>query len=76
MAPGVLSSPCLATGKPYRQTAHPADLRSPQASTWGEDSDNLPVATSRRASLSPSAPRMPGSPHKRFALNPKYENSI
>jgi len=27
MAPGVLSSACLATGKPYRQIAHPADLR-------------------------------------------------
>jgi len=47
MAPDVLSSACLTTGKPCRQTAHPADLRSPQASIWGEDFDNLPVPTSR-----------------------------
>jgi hypothetical protein len=46
MAPGVLSSACLATAKPCRQAAHPADLRSPQTSIWGEDMDNLPVPTS------------------------------
>ncbi len=48
MAPGVLSSACLLTGKPCRQAAHPADLRSPQASIWDEDIDNLPVPTSRK----------------------------
>jgi len=46
MAQGALSSACLLTGKPCRQAAHPADLRSPQASIWGEDIDNLPVPTS------------------------------
>jgi hypothetical protein len=76
MAPGVLSSACLLTGKPCRQAAHPADLRSPQASIWGEDMDNLPVPTSRRASLSPSAPCMPGSPHRRLASNPKCVYNI
>jgi hypothetical protein len=48
MAPGVLSSACLATAKPCRQTAHPADLQSPQAPIWGEDMDNLPVPTSQK----------------------------
>jgi hypothetical protein len=47
MNPGVLSSACLVTGKPCRQAPHPADLRPPQASIWGEDIDNLPVPTSR-----------------------------
>lgn len=47
MTPGVLSSACLLTGKPCRQAPHPADLRSPQASIWGKDFDNLPVPTSR-----------------------------
>jgi len=45
MAPGTPSSACLVTGKPCRQAAHPADLRSSQASIWGEDTDNLPVPT-------------------------------
>jgi hypothetical protein len=48
MALGVLSSACLVTAKPCRQAAHPADLRSPQASIWGEDIDNLPIPISRK----------------------------
>ena len=48
MAPGVLSSACLVTAKPCPQAAHPADLRSPQASIWDEDMDNLPVPAARK----------------------------
>jgi hypothetical protein len=48
MAQGVLSSACLLTGKPCRQAPHPAVLRSPQASIWDEDIDNLPVPTSQK----------------------------
>ncbi len=65
MAPGVLSSACLATGKPYRQTAHPADLRSPLASTWGEDSI-----------LKPRAPKPPGKLHHGSELEDYFEQVV
>jgi hypothetical protein len=61
MAPGVLSSACLVTGKPCRQTAHPADLPSPQASIWGEDIDNLqiPLPWGELVSTRPAYARFP-----------------
>ncbi len=76
MAPGVLSSACLLTGKPCRQAAHPAVLRSPQASIWDEDIDNLPVPTYRGRTCLHLAHVYPVPRTGVFALNPKCVYNI
>jgi len=61
MNPDVLSSACLVTGKPCRQAPHPADLRPPQASIWGENIDNLqiPLPWGELVSTRPAYARFP-----------------
>jgi hypothetical protein len=48
MIRSVLGSAYRVTKNTCRQTAHPADLRPPQASIWGKDLNNLPDSTSQR----------------------------